>query len=83
LLDKYPLQLIVDLTEANMVTENNPFIPYSKLDFHGQDMARQYIYAHPKRNLAVIVETAVKNYILDQSGNKAGQLLIQRQQQYL
>ena len=43
----------------------------------------QKIFAHESRNLALIVETVIKNYILYKNGQDAGQTLITRQQQYL
>ena len=49
----------------------------------GHKVPSQTIFAHPSRNIALIVETALKNYILCKNGQDAGRKLVVRQQHYL
>lgn len=55
----------------------------AELNLHSYRFPGQAIHAHPKRNLALIIETLIKNYILYESGEDSGKLLAERQQQYL
>jgi len=56
---------------------------YAHSPLLGHKIPSQTIFAHPSRNIALIVETALKNYILYKNGQDAGRKLSVRQQQYL
>jgi len=81
-LAQHPLDLIIELVD------NEHLIPVtltgiqSELSLLNHTIPVQTVHAHPKRNLAVIVETAVKNHILYKRGQDAGTLL-EKQQQYI
>ena len=79
----HPLDLIVELDDSETSPLTDPFSAFKRRDLHGFAVSGLTLFAHPKRNLAVIVETAVKNYILYRAGHDAGRVLTKRQQQYL
>ena len=79
-LSQHPLDLIVELVSDEQVLA----VSLSGIESHttilGDAIPLQKIHAHPKRNLAVIVETAVKNYILYKQRQDAATFLKKRQQ---
>ncbi len=82
-LAEHRLDFIVQL-EANPITAAQEITnPYHQRLILGHKFPSQTICAHSNRNLALIVETATKNYILYKNGQDAGRALRARQQQYL
>ena len=79
-LPQYPLELIVELVRDECVLKPTLTGTPSHLTILNHRIPVQLIHAHPKRNLSVIVETAIKNYILYNHGQDAGTLLEKRQQ---
>ena len=82
-LAQHPLDFIINLVDDNQTLQNSLSGIQSHLTLLDQAIPLQRIHAHPKRNLAVIVETAVKNYILYQRKQDAVTLLRNRQQEYI
>lgn len=81
-LSQHPLDLIIELVEDEHLLETTLTGIQSHVTILNHTIPVQAIHAHPKRNLSIIVETAVKNYILYKQGRDAGTLL-EKQQQYI
>jgi HPr kinase/phosphorylase len=79
-IQEYPLDLIIKLVGDEISLEASLNGIQQETTILKQPVPTQYIYAHPKRNLALIVETAVKNYILWLQ-NKDAATLLEKQQQ--
>lgn len=79
-LSQYPLELIIELVGDEHVLKPTLIGTPSHTTILNQRIPVQVIHAHPKRNLSVIVETAIKNYILYKHGQDAGTLLEKQQQ---
>lgn len=77
------LDFIIQLTPHAHPTAQNITNPYNESLILDHKFPNQQIFAHASRNLALIVETALKNYILYNNGQDAGHTLTARQQQYL
>ncbi len=83
IITEHSLGFIIQLTAETTAPSPNITNPSTECLFLGHKFPIQSIFAHESRNLALIVETALKNYILCQSGLDAGHTLITRQQLYL
>lgn len=81
-LSQHPLDLIIELVDNEHALETTLTGRQSHVSILSHTIPVQTIHAHPKRNLAIIAETAVKNYILCKQGQNASVLLKKRQQQY-
>ena len=80
----HQLDFVIELDEKrDKPAPCDPFHPFTDTHILAHKIPSQKIFAFPGRNLALIVETVIKNYILYESGNDAGKELINRQQQYL
>ena len=79
-LTEHTLDLIIQLVDDEHKLETHLSGIQSHTEILGLSVPVQLIHAHPKRNLALIVETAVKNYILYKNNQGADELLKQRQQ---
>lgn len=82
-LSLHSLDLIIELVDDEQTLPTSLTGIQSHIDILGQAIPLQMIHTHPKRNLAVIVETAVKNYILYKHKHDAATLLKKRQQKYI
>jgi len=80
-LSQHPLDLIIELVDDEKILETTFTGRSSHATILGHTIPVQIIHAHPKRNLSIIVEIAVKNYILYKQGQDASTLLEKRQQQ--
>ena len=80
---EHSLDFIILLEGETISSSINVRPTYDESRILGYKFPSQKIFAHASRNLALIVETALKNYILYKNGQDAGQTLITRQQQYL
>jgi len=80
-LQQHPLDLIIELVGDQRILATTLAARLSQTTILGQTIPIQAIHAHPKRNLSIIVEIAVKNYILYKQGQDANTLLKKRQQQ--
>jgi len=77
------LDVVLELCTEACGALSHPLTPYNQTCIFEYIFPSQTIFAYPSRNLALIVETAIKNYILYKNDQDAGSELIARQQQYL
>ena len=82
-LPQHPLDFIIELVDDEHALTTTLEAKSSEAMILDQLIPIQTIHAHPKRNLSIIVEIAVKNYILCKQGQDANALLKKRQQQYM
>lgn len=80
---QHSLDLVIQLVDDDQPLQTGLTGIQSQVEILGQTIPLQMIHAHPKRNLAVIVETAIKNYILYKNNQQAVTLLEKRQQEYI
>jgi HPr kinase/phosphorylase len=80
---EYYLDLIIELISDETVIKTTLTGIQSKKTILNHTVPLQKIHAHPKRNLALIIETAVNNYILSSRNDDAALQLKKRQQQYM
>ena len=80
---EHSLDFIIQLDKGEVPSTAKITNPYTDSLILGHKFRTQKIFAHSSRNLALIVETALKNYILYNNGQDAGHTLTARQQQYL
>ena len=84
ILNEHQLDFVIDLSNnRDGCISNDITHPYGEVTILAQKFPSQTIFAFAERNLAFIVETALKNYILYKFGQDAGRELVARQQQYL
>ena len=84
--DNIPLQLVVHLIDASdMEIKSNERLygMHSTMNILKHDIDRVVIPVGPGRNLAVLLETAVRNYRLRASGYDAATDFIQKQKDYM
>jgi HPr kinase/phosphorylase len=77
------LRYIIELIPENAPLQQDIFHPYTEVEIFEHNIPMQKIHAQAHRNLALIVETAIKNYILYMNGQDGGRILENRQQQHL
>jgi len=82
-LAEYPLDLVIELISDERALHTTLTGIQSNRVILEHSVPLQQIHAHPKRNLSVIIETAVKNYILSTHKNDAAELLEKRQQKHM
>ncbi|MGD8925610.1 MAG: hypothetical protein PVG20_02090 [Thioalkalispiraceae bacterium] len=80
-IQEYPLGLIIKLIDDKTSLGTTLTGIQHGSTILGQRFPTQYIYAHPKRNLSLIVETAVKNHILCCQKKDAATLFNKQQQE--
>jgi len=78
---KHSLDLVIKLVDDEHGIPSTLTGIQSHLTILNHKIPVQLLHAHPKRNLAIITETAVKNHILYKRGQDAGTLLEKQQQQ--
>ena len=83
ILAEHSLDFIIQLDMDASSTAPNMTNPYFESSILGHKFPTQKIFTYASRNLALIVETAIKNNILYKNGLDAGHKLVARQQQYL
>jgi HPr kinase/phosphorylase len=81
--EEWPLDLIIELVDSQIQLATTLSGIQAHLSLLNHQFPLQQVHAHPKRNLALIIETAVKNYILRKDKNDAATLLQKRQQKYI
>jgi len=77
------LDLVIRLTQETQPRPPSIQVIQSEQQLLGISVPEIEIFATPYRNLALIIETAVKNHILYKQGNDANQQLIIKQQHFL
>ncbi len=80
---QYPLDLVIKLVDSEHGIRSTLTGIQSHLTILNHKIPVQLLHAHPKRNLAIVTETAVKNHILYKRGQDAGTLLEKQQQQFI
>lgn len=79
----YQIDLIIELVDKKQPFQATLTGIQSVISILNHSLPVQFIHASPERNLALIVETAVKNYILYRNQQDAATLLEQRQQEII
>ena len=78
------LHLIIDLVDKEQIIQLQPVSAiHNHTKILGVDIPVIKLFAQPQRNLATMVETAVKNHILYRDGYDANQVLTEKLQQEL
>jgi len=80
---QHQLDFIVQLDSNPIAIRSDITNLFDRVTILGYKFSSQTIFAHPDRNIALIVETVMKNYILYINAQDAARKLVTRQQQYL
>jgi HPr kinase/phosphorylase len=79
-----PLHLVIELCDDESVMQLQPLSAiHNHTNILGVQIPVIKLFAKPQRNMAVLVETAVKNHILYRDGYDAGQALASKLEQKL